>query len=58
VAGADSTTVILAEDHELYRDGVRNLLEASELRVVAEAATAAEAVPLVAQLRPDVACAA
>jgi len=55
VAGADSTTVILAEDHELYRNGVRNLLEAGDVKVVAEAATAAEAVPSAAQLRPDVA---
>lgn len=53
--GADSPTVILVEDHELYRDGVRNLLEASNVTVVAEAGTAAEAVPLAAELKPRVA---
>lgn len=54
-AGAHSPTVLLVEDHQLYRDGVRNLLEESGITVVGEATMAAEAVPLAANLRPEVA---
>lgn len=55
LADADSPTVLLAEDHHLYRDGVRGLLEENDITVVGEATTAAEAVSLAAKLRPEVA---
>lgn len=47
--------VVIAEDHNLVRQGVRALLErGGEVEVVAEAATGLEAVQMVAQLQPDV----
>ena len=48
-------TVVIADDHELVRDGLRDLLSAqSELEVVGEAGTGEEAVRLCGDLRPDV----
>lgn len=47
--------VIIAEDHNLVRQGIRALLERSgEVQVVAEAATGEEAVQLAEQEKPDV----
>jgi two-component system response regulator NreC len=47
--------VVLADDHTLFREGVRLLLEAQgDFQVVAEAATADEAVERARQCRPDV----
>jgi NarL family two-component system response regulator LiaR len=51
----DQITVLLADDHALVRDGVRAYLQTQrDLLVVAEAATGAEAVRLVAEHAPDV----
>ncbi|MFM7775362.1 MAG: response regulator [Candidatus Kapaibacterium sp.] len=48
--------IILADDHELVRVGVRRLLQAHEaIDVVGEAASGEEAVYLVEQERPDIA---
>ncbi|MGC9469788.1 MAG: response regulator [Anaerolineae bacterium] len=48
--------VVLAEDHVLVREGIRQFLEdAEDLEVVGEAGNGAEAVRLVQQLEPDVA---
>lgn len=53
---SDSIRVVIADDHTLVREGIRHVLEAEGgISVVAEAATAAEAVQLVAQHTPDVA---
>lgn len=47
--------VLIADDHLLFRDGMRALLGAvPDLELVGEAATGQEAVELVAQLHPDV----
>ncbi len=47
--------VIIAEDHNLVRQGIRALLEKSgEVQVVAEAATGEEAVQLTEKEKPDV----
>lgn len=47
--------ILLADDHALVREGIRHVLEADPaLSVLAEAATAAEAVALAAEHRPDV----
>lgn len=47
--------VIIAEDHNLVRQGIRALLEQSgEVHVIAEAATGDEAVKLTEQHKPDV----
>ncbi len=48
-------SVVLVDDHMLFRDGVRRILEAhSDIRVVAEAATGPEGVERVVQRRPDI----
>ena len=47
--------ILIADDHGIFRDGLRRLLEAEpDLCVIGEAADGAEAVALVAQLRPDI----
>jgi DNA-binding NarL/FixJ family response regulator len=47
--------VLIADDHPLFRDGLRGLLESvGDLEVVAEAATGETAVSLARQLQPDV----
>ncbi|MFA6561171.1 MAG: response regulator transcription factor [Verrucomicrobiia bacterium] len=48
-------TVLLAEDHEIVREGLRNLLLAErDIEVVGEAATGRQAVALTKTLHPDV----
>ncbi len=48
--------VFLLDDHEMVRRGVRDLLEEEpDIIVIGEAATAAEAVPAITRLVPDVA---
>jgi DNA-binding NarL/FixJ family response regulator len=48
-------TVLLAEDHEIVREGLRKLLEAErDIEVVGEAATGRQAVAMTKQLHPDV----
>jgi len=52
----DKIRVILADDHALVRQGIRQFLEeANDISIVAEAANGEEAVRLVEQHRPDVA---
>jgi two-component system invasion response regulator UvrY len=47
--------VVLVDDHAVVREGYRRLLErAGDVRVVGEAASAAEACQVAAQYRPDV----
>jgi DNA-binding NarL/FixJ family response regulator len=47
--------ILIADDHTIFRDGLRRLLESeSEFQVVGEAADGAEALQLVQQLKPDV----
>ena len=48
------TTIVLADDHRLVREGLRRLLEErGDLRVVGEATTGQEAVELAAREKPD-----
>jgi DNA-binding NarL/FixJ family response regulator len=48
-------SVILADDHQVVRDGLKTLLEAQpDIRVVGAAADGVEAVAKAAQLKPDV----
>src|SRR5208283_4867090 len=47
--------VLLADDHTLFRQGIRNLLAAeTDLEVVAEVSNAGDAMEKTAELRPDV----
>lgn len=49
------TTVVLADDQDLVRSGLRALLEARGIEVLAEASTGRAAVYAAAECRPDVA---
>jgi DNA-binding NarL/FixJ family response regulator len=47
--------IVIADDHQLFRDGLRRLLELeSDLKVIGEACDGAEAVKLTRQLKPDI----
>jgi len=47
--------LVLADDHPIFRDGLRRLLEAEpDMKVIGEAKDGAEAVKLVRQLKPDI----
>ncbi len=50
----DPLRVLLVDDHDLFRTGLRNLLEENGLTVAGEASTGLEAVKLVRELAPDV----
>lgn len=46
--------VLIADDHTLFRDGLRSLLEARGVEVVGEARNGQEAIELTRRTRPDV----
>jgi len=47
--------IVIADDHPIFRDGLRRLLEAEpDLKVVGEAQDGSEAVKLARQLKPDI----
>lgn len=51
---SETTTIILADDHSLVRDGIRALLEEeADFDVIGEAATGREAVDMVLKKKPD-----
>ncbi len=45
--------VLLVDDHDLFRTGLRNLLEEQGVQIVAEAATGSEALQHVRMAAPD-----
>ena len=53
-AARNGIRVVIVDDHDLFRTGLRNLLEEQGVQVVGEAAAGAEAVRAVAELTPDV----
>ncbi|MEN3342397.1 MAG: hypothetical protein V7644_1801 [Actinomycetota bacterium] len=50
----DSLRVLIVDDHDLFRTGLRNLLEEQSVQVVGEAGTGTDAVRFVRELTPDV----
>ena len=46
--------VLLVDDHDLFRTGLRNLLEEQGLQIVGEASNGKDAVRLVRELAPDI----
>jgi DNA-binding NarL/FixJ family response regulator len=46
--------VLLVDDHDLFRTGLRNLLEEQGVQVVGEAASGSDALRIVREIAPDV----
>jgi DNA-binding NarL/FixJ family response regulator len=47
--------IVIADDHPIFRDGLRRLLESeNDMKVVGEACDGTEAVKLAAEIKPDV----
>jgi DNA-binding NarL/FixJ family response regulator len=53
-AGADEISVVIVDDHDLFRTGLHDLLEEHGINVVGEAASGEAALELVPTLAPDV----
>ena len=51
---ADTLRVLIVDDHDLFRNGLRNLLEGEGVQIVGEAAAGQEAVRIVREVAPDV----
>src|SRR3954454_9403663 len=51
---SDEVRVVLVDDHDLFRGGLRDLLEAQGLSVVGEASNGEDGVALVGDMAPDV----
>ena len=52
--GLDELRVLVVDDHDLFRTGLRNLLEEEGVNVVGEAVDGEEAIRLTADLAPEV----
>src|SRR5262249_42201066 len=52
---ASLTRILIADDHPIFRDGLKRLLESEdEFKVVGEACDGVDAVKLVRQLKPEI----
>src|SRR6187401_1812959 len=50
----DALRVVIVDDHDLFRTGLRNLLEEQGIQVIGEAAAGSDAIRAVRELAPDV----
>ena len=50
----DDLRVLIVDDHDLFRSGLRNLLEEQGVNIVGEAAAGQEALRIVREVAPDV----
>ena len=50
----EDVRVLIVDDHDLFRSGLRNLLEDEGVQIVGEAAAGQEALTIVRELAPDV----
>src|SRR2546421_9172195 len=50
----EEVRVLIGDDHDLFRSGLRNLLEEEGVQVVGEAAAGQEALKIVREVAPDV----
>jgi DNA-binding NarL/FixJ family response regulator len=50
----EDVRVLIVDDHDLFRTGLRNLLEDEGVQIIGEAATGQEALTIVRELAPDV----
>jgi DNA-binding NarL/FixJ family response regulator len=49
--------ILMADDHAIFRDGLRKLLDGDEeIVIVGEAQNGAECVKMLAKLKPDICC--
>ena len=53
-AEGEPLRVLLVDDHDLFRTGLRNLLEEQGVQVVGEAASGSDALRIVREIAPDV----
>lgn len=52
---SQTVRIVIADDHPIFRDGLRRLLETEpDLKVIGEASDGSEAVKLARQLKPDI----
>jgi two-component system, NarL family, nitrate/nitrite response regulator NarL len=54
-ASSNGLRVVIADDHRLFREGLKGLLQEAGMEVVGEASDGAEAAALVQELKPEVA---
>lgn len=56
IEGSNLIRLVIADDHELIREGVKKIVrQCTDLKVVGEAVDLQQAIALIAQVRPDVA---
>src|SRR6202142_2768021 len=53
--GKPTVRILVADDHAIFRDGLRKLLEgADDVQIIGEASNGTECIKLLAKLKPDI----